>query len=229
MKIGIIGSGNIGTALVHHLTKLGHEVMIANSRGPETLKDIASETGATAVTAEEAAAAEDLVIVTIPEKAVPELPISVLSSSKATIVDTGNYYPSRDGELKEIVAGLPDSAWVASVIGHPVIKAFNNIYSQSLAEKGTPAGSPNRVALSVAGDDEQQKKLVMDLIDAIGFDPIDCGSLSESWKQQPGTPAYCHDLVKEALRAALDQADDSKREESRANADEQLRKMLAGE
>jgi len=153
----------------------------------------------------------------------------VLSSSKATIVDTGNYYPSRDGELKEIVGGLPDSAWVASVIGHPVIKAFNNIYSQSLAEKGTPAGSANRIALSVAGDDEQQKKLVMDLIDAIGFDPIDCGSLSESWKQQPGTPAYCHDLDKEALKAALDQADDSKREESRANADEQLRKMLAGE
>jgi len=229
MKIGIIGSGHIGTALVQHLTKLGHEVMIANSRGPETLKDIASETGATAVTAEEAAAAEDLVIVTIPEKAVPELPISVLSSSKATIVDTGNYYPSRDGELKEIVGGLPDSAWVASVIGHPVIKAFNNIYSQSLAEKGTPAGSPNRIALSVAGDDAQQKKLVMDLIDAIGFDPIDCGSLSESWKQQPGTPAYCHDLDKEALKAALDQADDSKREESRADADEQLRKMLAGE
>ena len=229
MKIGIIGSGHIGTALVQHLTKLGHELMIANSRGPETLKDIASETGATAVTAEEAAAAEDLVIVTIPEKAVPELPISVLSSSKATIVDTGNYYPSRDGELKEIVGGLPDSAWVASVIGHPVIKAFNNIYSQSLAEKGTPAGSPNRIALSVAGDDAQQKKLVMDLIDAIGFDPIDCGSLSESWKQQPGTPAYCHDLDKEALKAALDQADDSKREESRADADEQLRKMLAGE
>jgi len=228
MKIGIIGSGHIGTALVHHLTKLGHEVLIANSRGPETLQDLASETGATATTAEQAAAAEDLVIVTIPEKAVPELPISVLSSSKATIIDTGNYYPSRDGELKEIVGGLPDSAWVASVIGHPVIKAFNNIFSQSLAEKGTPAGSPNRVALSVAGDDDQQKKLVMDLIDAIGFDPVDCGSLSESWKQQPGTPAYCHDLDKDALKAALEQADNSKREESRADADEQLRKMLEG-
>jgi len=228
MKIGIIGSGHIGTALVHHLTKLGHEVKIANSRGPETLQDLASETGATATTAEQAAAAEDLVIVTIPEKAVPELPISVLSSSKATIIDTGNYYPSRDGELKEIVGGLPDSAWVASVIGHPVIKAFNNIFSQSLAEKGTPAGSPNRVALSVAGDDDQQKKLVMDLIDAIGFDPVDCGTLSESWKQQPGTPAYCHDLDKDALKAALEQADNSKREESRADADEQLRKMLEG-
>jgi predicted dinucleotide-binding enzyme len=228
MKIGIIGSGNIGTALVQHLTKLGHDVVIANSRGPETLSDIAAETGATATTAEQAAAAEDLVIVTIPEKAVPELPIAVLSASKATIVDTGNYYPSRDGELKEIVDGLPDSAWVASVIGHPVIKAFNNIYSQSLVEKGTPAGSPDRVALSVAGDDQQQKKVVMELIDAIGFDPVDCGSLSESWKQQPGTPAYCQDLTKEALQSALEQADDSKREESRAAADEQLRIMLEG-
>jgi predicted dinucleotide-binding enzyme len=228
MKIGIIGSGNIGSALVHHLTKLGHDVMIANSRGPETLSDIAAETGATATTAEQAATAEDLVIVTIPQKAVPELPIDVLSASKATIVDTGNYYPSRDGELKEIVDGLPDSGWVASVIGHPVIKAFNNIYSQSLVENGTPAGSPDRVALSVAGDDEQQKKVVMELIDAIGFDPVDCGTLSESWKQQPGTPAYCQDLTKEALQSALDQADDSKREECRAAADEQLRQMLEG-
>jgi predicted dinucleotide-binding enzyme len=228
MKIGIIGSGNIGTALVQHLTKLGHQVMIANSRGPETLSDLAAETGSKAATAEQAAAAEDLVIVTIPEKSVPELPIAVLSASKAIIVDTGNYYPSRDGELKEIVDGLTDSGWVASVIGHPVIKAFNNIYSQSLVEKGTPAGSPDRVALSVAGDDHQQKKVVMELIDAIGFDPVDCGSLSESWKQQPGTPAYCKDLTKEALQAALDQADDSKREECRADADEQLRIMLEG-
>lgn len=228
MKIGIIGSGYIGTALVRHLTKLGHDVMIANSRGPETLSNIAAETGATAVTAEQAATAEDLVIVTIPEKSVPELPIAALSASKATIIDTGNYYPSRDGELKEIVDGMPDSAWVASVIGHPVIKAFNNIYAQSLAEKGKPAGTPNRIALSVAGDDDQQKKLVMELIDAMGFDPIDCGSLSDSWKQQPGTPAYCNDLDKEALQAALDQADDNKREEYRAEADEQLRRILAG-
>lgn len=226
MKIGIIGSGNIGTALVHHLTKLGHEVMIANSRGPETLKDLAAETGAIAATAEQAAGAEDLVIITIPEKAIPELPSAVLAASKATIVDTGNYYPSRDGELKEIVGGLPDSAWVASVIGHPVIKAFNNIYAASLAEKGMPAGSPNRIALSVAGDDESGKQLVMQLIDAIGFDAIDAGSLSESWRQEPGTPAYCNDLDKEALKAALEHADLSKRAACRAAADEQLRAFL---
>jgi predicted dinucleotide-binding enzyme len=223
MKIGIIGSGNIGTALVRHLTKLGHEVTIANSRGPETLNELAAETGAIAVTAEQAAAAEDLVIVTIPEKAIPELPISVLSASKAIIVDTGNYYPTRDGELKEIVAGMPDSAWVASVIGHPVIKAFNNIFAASLAEKGVPAGSPNRIALSVAGDDESEKQVVMELIDAIGFDAIDGGSLSESWRQEPGVPAYCQDLDKEALKAALDRADLSKRAENRAAADEQAR------
>ena len=223
MKIGIIGSGNIGTALVHHLTKIGHEVKIANSRGPETLKNVAAETGAMAVTAEEAAAAEDLVIVTIPEKSIPELPIDVLSASKAIIVDTGNYYPTRDGELTEIVAGQTDSAWVASVIGHPVIKAFNNIYAASLAEKGLPAGSPNRIALSVAGDNESEKQVVMQLIDAIGFDAIDGGSLSESWRQEPGSPAYCHDLDKEALKTALEQADQSKRAESRAAADEQAR------
>ena len=226
MKIGIIGSGNIGTALVHHLTKLGHEVKIANSRGPETLKDLAAETGALAATAEEAAGAEDLVIITIPEKAIPELPTAVLSASKATIVDTGNYYPTRDGELKEIVDGLPDSAWVASVIGHPVIKAFNNIYAASLAEKAMPAGSPNRIALSVAGDDESGKQLVMQLIDAIGFDVIDAGSLSESWKQEPGTPAYCNDLDREALKAALEDADLSKRAECRAAVDAQLRALL---
>lgn len=223
MKIGIIGSGNIGTALVHHLTKLGHEVMIANSRGPETLRELAAETGATAASAEQAAAAEDLVIVTIPEKAIPKLPVSVLSASKAIIIDTGNYYPSRDGELKEIVAGMPDSAWVASVIGHPVIKAFNNIYAASLAEKGVPAGSPNRIALSVAGDDETDKQVVMKLIDNMGFDAIDGGSLADSWRQEPGSPAYCHDLDKEALKAALENANASERAKNRAAADEQAR------
>lgn len=223
MKIGIIGSGNIGAALVHHLAKLGHEVSIANSRGPETLTELAAETGATAVTAEQAAAAEDLVIITIPEKAIPELPIAVLSASKAIIVDTGNYYPTRDGELKEIVAGLPDSAWVASVIGRPVIKAFNNIFAASLAKNGVPAGSPNRIALSVAGDSESEKQVVMQLIDAMGFDAIDGGALSESWRQEPGVAAYCHDLDKEALKVALENADFGKRAENRAAADEQAR------
>jgi predicted dinucleotide-binding enzyme len=226
MKVGIIGSGNIGSALAQHLSDLGHEVSIANSRGPETLTELAEQTGAKAATVEEAAAADDLIIITIPEKAIPELPAGLFANTKATIIDTGNYYPVRDGQLEEIQNGLMDSQWVEQHIGHSVIKAFNNIYSASLASKAVPAGTDGRIALSVAGDDATEKQLVLDLIEAIGFDAIDTGSLGESWKQEPGSPAYCHDLNKEALRSALDAADLSKRAEYREAADAQLRQML---
>ena len=223
MRIGIIGSGNIGKALARYLVNLGHEVMIANSRGPETLGTIASETGATPATAEEAAGAKDLVIISIPEKAIMDLPKGLFSSSKAVIVDTGNYYPSRDGRIADIDDGVRDSEWVAQVIGHPVVKAFNNIYAASLASKAAPADSPNRIALSVAGDDDHDKQMIMELIDQIGFDAIDGGPLSESWRQQPGTPAYCQDLGKEALASALQKAELSERAANLAQADEQAR------
>ena len=183
MEIGIIGSGNIGSALAGYLTALGHQVFIANSRGPETLGEIATKTGAKAATAEQAASANDLVIIAIPARAIVNLPAAVLSASKAVIVDAGNYYPSRDGEVEEINGGMADSQWVAKVIGHPVVKTFNNIVAQSLASKALPAGSPDRVALSVAGDDQGQKDLVMELIEEIGFDAIDGGLLADSWRQ----------------------------------------------
>lgn len=223
MNIGIIGSGNIGGTLARYLTNLGHQVIIANSRGPESLREIAAETGANPVTAEEAAGAKDLVIIAIPEKAIVNLPIAILAASKAIIVDAGNYYPSRDGQNADIEGGLTDSEWVASVIGHPVIKAFNNIVASSLASKAEPVGSENRIALSVAGDGEQEKRVVMELIDMIGFDPIDGGPLCESWRQQPGEPAYCQDLDKDALKAALQKADLSQRAANLAKADEQAR------
>ncbi|PRY52770.1 hypothetical protein B0I27_105239 [Arcticibacter pallidicorallinus] len=223
MKVGIIGSGNIGSALALYLVNLGHEVMIANSRGPETLSEVAAETGATPATVDEAAGAKDLIIISIPEKAIVDLPENLLSSSEAVIVDTGNYYPSRDGKNADLDGGLTDSEWVARVIGHPVIKAFNNIYSASLASKAAPAGSPNRIALSVAGDEERAKQMVMDLIDQIGFDAIDGGSLSESWRQQPGTPAYCQDFDRDALASALQRADLNERAANLAQADEQAR------
>jgi len=226
MKVGIIGSGNIGSALVKHLTDLGHDVSVANSRGPETLTELAELTGAKAATVEEAAAAEDLIIITIPEKAIPELPAGLFTNSKATIVDTGNYYPIRDGEIQEIQNGVMDSQWVAQQISHTVIKAFNNIYSASLEAKAVPAGENGRVALSVAGDDADGKQVVLDLIEAIGFDAIDTGSLADSWKQEPGSPAYCNDLDKAGLLAALEAAELSKRAEYREAADSQLRQML---
>ena len=226
MKVGIIGSGNIGSALAKHLTDLGHDVSVANSRGPETLTELAEQTGAKAATVEEAAAAEDLIIITIPEKAIPELPAGLFTNTEATIVDTGNYYPIRDGEIEEIQNGLMDSQWVAQHIGHTVIKAFNNIYSASLESKAVPAGENGRVALSVAGDDADGKQVVLDLIEAIGFDAIDTGSLADSWKQEPGSPAYCNDLDKASLLAALEAAELSKRAEYREAADSQLRQML---
>ena len=223
MEIGIIGSGNIGSTLAGYLIALGHHVSIANSRGPETLSDIAANTGATATTAEQAAGAKDIVIIAIPQKAMVNLPIDILSSSNAIIVDAGNYYPSRDGSVTEIENGATDSEWVSKVIGHPVIKAFNNIVASSLASKAAPSGDADRISLSVAGDDAEQKKIVMQLVDEIGFDAIDGGLLSESWRQQPGEPAYCQDLNKEKLNDALQKADISKRAENLAAADEMAR------
>ncbi|WP_231464342.1 NADPH-dependent F420 reductase [Pedobacter sp. Leaf132] len=223
MKIGIIGTGNIGSALAGYLINLGHEVTIANSRGPETLVEIAAKTGATPVTVELAASAKDLVIIAIPQKALVKLPITILCISEAIIVDAGNYYPSRDGEIADIKNGLTDSEWTAKVIGHPVIKAFNNIVAPSLSSKAVAAGSPNRIALSVAGDKEEHKQVVKNLINEIGFDAIDGGLLSDSWRQQPGEPAYCQDLNKEQLKMTLQKADITTHSENLAKADEMAR------
>ncbi|MEP7214389.1 MAG: NAD(P)-binding domain-containing protein [Acidobacteriota bacterium] len=223
MEIGIIGSGNIGGALARHFAKLGRDVKIANSRGPETLRDLASEIGATAVTAEEAAGARDLVVISIPQKAVPDLPIDVLKASTAVIVDTGNYYPARDGRITEIDGGMMESEWVERAIGRPVVKAFNHIYAASLADKGVPAGSPGRISLSIAGDDPAAKKVVLDLINEIGFDGVDAGTIAESWRQQPGTPAYGNEFDVEGRKAALAQADRGKIEEYRNEANEAAR------
>lgn len=207
MDIGIIGSGNIGSTLARHLRALGHQVSIANSRGPASLVALAAETSATAATAEQAAQAQDLVIVAIPQNAVPDLPREVLRSTSAVVVDTGNYYPSRDGLIAEIEDGLTDSEWVARLLGRPVVKAFNNVLAGSLATRGVPAGDPDRICLSVAGDDPEAKEMVQDVIRALGFDATDAGLLADSWRQQPGTPAYCRDLDATALKAALAQAD----------------------
>lgn len=226
MEIGIIGSGNIDSILAGYLTILGHKVSIANSRGPESLSEIASRTGATPVTTAQAASARDLVIIAIPVKAMVHLPVNILAASEAIIVDAGNYYPSRDGRIIDIEKGLTDSEWVAKVINHPVIKAFNNIVAPSLASKAISTGSPDRIALSVAGNNEKQKQVVMQLIDQIGFDVVDGGLLSESWRQQPGEPAYCQDLKKDALKLALQKADISKRADNLAKADEIARPYL---
>lgn len=209
MKIGIIGAGNIGSALAGHFHKLLHSVQIANSRGPETLSRLAQETGATGVAIAEVAKGQDLLVIAIPMKSVALLPKDLLSDLPASspIIDTGNYYPVRDGRINEIERGMAESEWTSHVLGHPVIKGFNNIMADSLLHKGLPKGSKGRTALPVSGDDAKSKQIVVALLDEMGFDALDAGPLSESWRYQPGTPAYCPDPNIQQLPLLLQRAE----------------------
>ncbi|WP_250453631.1 NADPH-dependent F420 reductase [Caballeronia sp. ATUFL_M2_KS44] len=210
MKIGIVGAGNIGQVLAERFTQCGHDVSIANSRGPASLRDVERTTGAKAVEAREAVKGAELVVVTIPEAKVPGLPKDLFAGVPANVVvvDTGNYYPQqRDGRIEAIEKGMPESRWVEQQIGRPVVKAFNNIYAAHLRKNGKPKGTAGRIALPVAGDDHRAKSVVMKLIDEIGFDAVDAGEIDDSWRQQPATPVYTADLDADGLRAALQKAD----------------------
>jgi predicted dinucleotide-binding enzyme len=224
MDIGIIGSGQIGGTLARKLTALGHNVSIANSRGPASLTELSAETGAKAVTVEEAAKAKDVVIVTIPEAAIPELPRDLFGGTSAVVVDTGNYYPSRDGKIAELEeGGFTESEWVSKHFGRPVVKAFNHIFASNLGTLGKPAGTPGRICLSIMGDDARSKEIVLKLIDELGFDGLDAGPLADSWRQQPGTPSYARDLDRPGREAALAEADAARIAEYRKEADDAAR------
>ncbi|OZD18238.1 NADP oxidoreductase [Rhodococcus sp. 06-156-3C] len=206
MKIGIIGAGFIGGTLTRRLTQLGHEVRVSNSRDPQTLAELAAETGARAVWAKDAAEDADLVVVSIPQKNTPDLPKGTLSARKpgAPVIETNNYYPQqRDGKIAAIEDGQPESAWVSELLGVPVYKVFNGIHWKHLLERGTEAGTEGRIALPIAGDDEDGKKIVSAIVDELGFDPVDAGTIAESWRQQPGTPSYGKDFTAPKLTVAL--------------------------
>jgi 8-hydroxy-5-deazaflavin:NADPH oxidoreductase len=207
MKIGIIGAGNIGSALATVLVALGHEVVISNSRGPETLTGVAEKTGASAVTAAQAAQGRDLVIVTIQQFRVPELADDLFAGvpDDVVVIETNNYYPQqRDGRIDAIEEGTTESRWVANQIGRPkLVKAFNNIYSEHIKSHRKPAGDAERIALPYAGDDDRANRIAAELLDSIGFEPVLSGGLDESWRQQPGTPVYGTDLTADKAREAL--------------------------
>jgi 8-hydroxy-5-deazaflavin:NADPH oxidoreductase len=204
VKIGIIGAGNIGKTLSRELSAAGHEVKVANSRGPETIDPVALSTGARAVDAADAVRDVDVVILSIPFNRVPAF-ASTLSAAPAdaVVIDTSNYYPMRDDRIDAVDDGVVESVWLAAQIERPIIKAWNAIGSASLAEKGAPAGTPGRIAIPVAGDDADARKLAMMLVDQTGFDGFDAGPLSDSWRQQPGAPCYCTDLTSEQMGDAL--------------------------
>lgn len=225
MKIGIIGVGAIGGTLARKYAAKGHEVRVANSRGPETVKEFADSIGAQAASAEEAVKGADAVIISIPYLAIEKLPEGLLSNLPGTVpvIDTCNYYPGvRDPNIAEVDGGKAESKWASEKLGRGLIKAFNNIEAEALASQGQPKGATDRIALPVAGDDAQQKKAAMELVDEAGFDAFDSGSLEESWRQQPNTPVYSTDYPLPEARRAIGEAvkglAEKKREEFLAGA-----------
>ena len=152
-----------------------------------------------------------MLFIAVPQKAIPELPKGLLNKAKkeTIVIDVGNYYPFRDGLIDEIENGFTDSEWVEKQIGRPVIKVLNSIVSNALAEAGRSAGSRDRVALPISGDDPKAKTIVAQIIDQFGFDSVDVGTIAESWRQQPGSPIYCTNPTKEELQRWLKNVDRS--------------------
>lgn len=199
-RIGLIGAGNIGGALARHFAAAGHEVAVSNSRGPETLGELVSELGARAraVTPAEAAAFGDVVVVSVPLGRYQEVPTAGLAGK--TVIDTNNYYPERDGQI----ASLDDDSTTSSELlakhlgDARIVKAFNAIAAPHLIADGKPAGTKDRTAIPIAGDDAEAKSVVVALIDGIGFDTVDVGGLADSRILQPGAALYKQVTVAEA-------------------------------
>lgn len=209
MRIGIIGVGSIGGTLARKYVAAGHEVRVANSKGLAGVRAFADEIGAIASDIRGTVEGADAIVLSIPFPTVAQLPSDLFDDVPQTvpIIDTGNYYPDmRDERIPEIDDGMAESVWVTQQLGRPVVKAFNNILAETLVDFGVPAGSPQRIAITVAGDEPATKAIAMDLVDQSGFDPVDAGSLEDSWRVQPYTPVYCCDWDAETTLAKLAEA-----------------------
>ena len=208
MKIGIIGAGEMGGTLIRQYSRVGHSVKMANSSGTEKLKSLALETRASAVELADVVTDVDVIVISIPLIGMVKLPQRLFKNTSAntTIIDTCNYYPIRDGTIKDIEDGMPESVWVSNQLQRPVIKAYNNILYRSLVNSGLPKGDASRIALPIAGDDKQSKDLVSILVNDSGFDSLDYGPLQDSWRQQPGSPVYCTDLTLTQLKKSIEKA-----------------------
>lgn len=207
MNIGILGAGAIGAVLSDRLAEAGHDVVIANSRGPETITPTALRGGARAVEAGAAVRGVDVLILSVPLHRVPDLaPLVVQTPPGAVIIDTSNYYPQRDQRIAAIEDGQVESMWVAEQLGRPIVKAWNAVGSGVLEAAEPDSGTTERVAIPVAGDNIDTKRIAMNLVELTGLDAVDAGSLADSWRQQPGTPVYCTARSAEEIPSLLEAA-----------------------
>ncbi|RZB16067.1 NADP oxidoreductase [Streptomyces sp. F001] len=208
MKIAVIGAGAIGGNLARKLSAAGHDVQVADARGPEAVRADVLEFGARAAALEDAVQGKEVVILSIPFDRVPELAGLFASVPAETVViDTSNYYPHLNGRIESVDKGQVESLWVAEQLGRPVVKAWNAALAETQRTKSVPAGTPGRIALPVAADSDEARRVAMRLVDDTGFDPYDAGVLADSWRQQPMGPAYCTELTLDELPAALAAAD----------------------
>ena len=211
MKIGIIGTGAIGSLLAEKFSQAGHHVKVTNTRAMPELEKIAAGLGVAAATIQDVVKDVDAIIFSMPFNAYKDLPKDLLKEvpQDVVVMDTSNYYPFRDGEINELEQ-ISESEYISTVLNRPLVKVFNNMLEGTLKHKGKPAGAEGRVAISIAGDNQEHKEIVTQLVDITGFDTVDGGSLAESWRQQPGTPAYCTELGEAELKQALADAEKGK-------------------
>ncbi|WP_405724716.1 NAD(P)-binding domain-containing protein [Streptomyces sp. NBC_00028] len=209
MKIAVIGAGAIGGNLAHKLSGAGHDVEIADARGSEAVLAEVLENGARAVALEDSVKDKEAIVLAIPFGVAGQLAGLFASVPAETVViDTANYYPGLlTDPIEAVDNGMVESQYTAELLGRPVIKAWNAALAETQRTKGVPAGTPGRIAIPVAGDFEEPKRIAMRLVDDTGFDPYDAGALAESWRQQPNGPAYCTELTLDELPAALAAAD----------------------
>ncbi|MGQ4389320.1 NADPH-dependent F420 reductase [Streptomyces sp. SAS_270] len=208
MKITVIGAGAIGGNLARKLSTAGHDVQVADARGPEGVPADVLESGARAADLGDAVQDRDVIILSIPFGRAAELADLFAGVPDETVViDTSNYYPHLSGNIEAVDDGQVESLWNAGQLGRPVVKAWNAALAGTQQTKGSVAGTPGRIAIPVAADSDEARRVAMRLVDDTGFDAHDAGVLADSWRQQPGTPAYCTELTLDELAPALAAAD----------------------
>ncbi|MEU1183627.1 NAD(P)-binding domain-containing protein [Streptomyces sp. NPDC005820] len=208
MKISVIGAGAIGGNLARKLSLAGHDVQVADARGPEAVTAEVLEAGARAVALDASVQGRDAIVLAIPFGVQGQLAELIATAPAETVViDTSNYYPHLSGRIEAVDDGQVESVYASGLLGRPVVKAWNAALAETQRTRGLPAGAAGRIAIPVAGDSADAKKVAMSLVDDTGFDPYDAGALADSWRQQPMGPAYCTELTLDELPAALAAAD----------------------